>query len=289
MKKEFGCHLDGVTARHWGEREGRQAAIEQYLMLERPSVYDADFYAAKLELSRRSFYRIVRDAKRDRPLAGAGRRGVHAKMDQRVRAIIDEVVAELWPANTLKQIFRICVQRCSNEALAPPSLASVRRSLKAPIGAFPMADNLDVKQPFILDASPLNVDALSVGGIIGAAVLWALFLGEDGSLLTYGVLPRFPTPDDIRQIAAILEAKGFEPNNVAAAALLRRHDGYSEPVPFTGSIRNGEGITARFGAKLGRLMLLPHRRTCYKGFVGAPVPLEALRRKLDECLSPSGA
>jgi hypothetical protein len=127
--------FSGIDPLRVPEARRRIAAIEQYLALPSPTTADAAEHAARVDLSRWQFLRLVRVWRdhRDAHLLVIGKRGKATRqygVDTRATDIMEEVVGVTGGAADLAMVAVEVEKRCAVEGIAPPARGTIYNKIR---------------------------------------------------------------------------------------------------------------------------------------------------------------
>lgn len=127
--------FSGIEPVRVPEARRRVAAISAYLDLHSPTSADATSYAARLDLSRGQFLRLVRVWRdhRKASLLVIGKRGKATRaysVDSRATEIMKEVVAASGGSADLRYVAAEVEQRCTEERVKPPARATIYNNIR---------------------------------------------------------------------------------------------------------------------------------------------------------------
>lgn len=127
--------LSGIDPLRVPEARRRIAAIEEYLALPSPTTADAAKHAARVDLSRWQFLRLVRVWRdhRDAHLLVIGKRGKATRqygVDTRATEIMEEVVGVTGGAADLALVAVEVEKRCASEGINPPARGTIYNKIR---------------------------------------------------------------------------------------------------------------------------------------------------------------
>lgn len=268
-----------LPSQQWARGTKRAKLIEEYLQLEAPTVDDASEYAAQLGLKMRMFYDLVRIYKEARDGAVLGQRhGRGGSINPRTANVIEQAIADLGPGGTESEIFALATQICTATGAPAPSATAVRTRVGRRHSVPDVATRINRRADLVLDGTPLSMDVYGSNEDILPANLCGLVHVRSGAILGHQLVPG--TPDAMDALNAVADALSKPPGHGRSAPKslkLLISSGVQRPaanvldtlagagIEFDGEgskhLRPGAAMIATLGLQLGRVRLLPLRRS----------------------------
>ena len=296
MKDEAVQMLMRHPPAQWQEARRRLAVLAKYEALHEPTTADVQHAADALDLTARSFYRLLQSYRAGKAAVGS-RRGTHSSMPQDTADVLDDTVSELGPEASDATVHAEAIRRCEVRGIAWPSLSAVRTRTGREAGRLDLGRRLARDCDLVLDACPLDLDVRS-GVTVGGAVLTTLHASRDAAVLGHSLDIGFPDAQQLMKTVTTA-ASGLSartgPTSSRPLRLVATREALRALLPLAcdldlrgieldASVSTGLKIGAAavpvLGRRLGRIPLAPLRNP--NGRTGPTAPLELARRVVEE-------
>ena len=269
--------LAEASPHSWNKELRRAEVLSAYLDSGNSSHAAADNAGARLGLSRRRFYGLLRNAKRVQRVGPniLGTKNL-SKIDTPSLMILDQVIEDL-PAGTLRrEIYRETRRRCEDAALEAPKVAAVARRVEYHVQRRPGAEADLCQADLLLEHSALSINIFGPDERLRPCFLSVVIHPSTGRILGHHLGAELPNPASAS--AAVfdsLRAKGanqrvgkfnFNLNRAGTREWSGLHQAISDaglrPTGLnTRSLGYGLNLHRLLAGKLGRIDLLPRLRT----------------------------
>ena len=267
--------LTVASSKAWPKIIERYQFVTDYLEINMPTTADVDRFAQHVGLSRRMFYRLIEDRKRQlierssaSPVIGRGR-----PIDKEQELAISDALAN-HPADALLRDICIEVLRiCEERGIKPPSAYAIASRMRIRGKLVEIDARLHYQFDWVLDAAQLDFDIIGSDRVARPAYLLAVIDARRGVTLAHQVHGDKPRALDIINLISSKFAQsrsGSCPKRVAVTrtlwaevellvSILCHHSiEVAECAPRT--IRSGEALMLVFGGKIGNISLQPRPR-----------------------------
>lgn len=275
----LGAWLAMLPPTKWVRATERAELVRRYLRLDAPTTEDAARHATELGLQQRMFYNLVRIFREGRAGQLHGGSADYAdSINPGTARAIEHAIAELGPGATESAVLTAAQDKCASSGYPPPSATAVRTRVGRRHANPDVASRINRTGDLVLDGSPLGLDVHDEAGGIAPANLCGLVHIPSGAVLGHRVVQGTPTEEDGLETLrdALSKPLGTSAHGSGALRLLITSGLLRPPqevlddlagagIEFDGAgsthLRRGAALVATLGLRLGRVRLLPLRRS----------------------------
>lgn len=256
--------LANASPQVWAEMITRASVIERFLQTGQTTI-DADSAAAALGVHRRQFYKL-RAAHQKRRAGGApnrSKKGFGYWIPPTQERLIAEALANVGPGARLCDVFAEAVDLCQKQAVARPSMRSVRTRF-GKSGAQPfLGSRLRVNSDRIFDLCGLDLSLVGLdGGQSGACILIEIEI-RSGMVVNHHLFKGVPVHSELAEILALSDpSEKAHLETVSTTSTIgpiialgaQKHRGEAEHSAEI-KLKPGAAAKAAFGDRIGRIKL----------------------------------
>ncbi|MCU6455431.1 hypothetical protein LPN01_15220 [Sphingomonas sp. A2-49] len=241
----------GSSSPAWLKAVARARTVREYLSLENPTVADAALAAAKLNISKRSFYYLVK------AFRVLGERPVHsvprpARVSKEIEKIIAGAIEKAGADAPINKIGRIARAEAAKLAIQPPANKTIASRVRAARGE---SNGGQEEGRLIIDSAPMEVPVALSGG---RAVPYATIVIDSTSHRPVGVSLSLEEPGPETVTHALMQSLGFlqvTPMSMSISIPPKEQDRWTDLL--NALQRAGIQLEQRsqgFGSQVGRLL-----------------------------------